>query len=88
MKETDILNESRLIALETMMTHIYNVTLKLARADEASISEAEADMLRQSGLSRFTSASKLDPVDKDQLVSEATASLERLFDIARSMRKT
>lgn len=86
MEEIEYLRESRLIAMETMIAHIYNVTMKLAGADEAIISGAEADALRQACVNPVAGPVNLTAVQRDHLSSEVASSLERLFEISRSMR--
>lgn len=87
MDEIEYLRESRLVAIETLLTHTYNVVLKLAGADETAISEVEFDALRQASVNTVSGASKLTAVQRDHLASEVGVSLERLFEIARAMRE-
>lgn len=88
MEEIEYLRESRLIAIETLLTHTYNVVLKLAGADEAVITDVEADALRQASINTVTGVPRLSAVQRDHLASEVADSLERLFQIAKAMRAT
>lgn len=88
MEEIEYLRESRLIAIETLLTHTYNVVLKLAGADEAVITEVEADAMQQASINTMEGAINLTAVQRDHLSSEVAVSLERLFEISRSMRAT
>lgn len=86
MKEIDYLRESRLIAIEFMLTHIYNVTLKLAGANSDIISEIERAAIEGLQANPVVEIDRLSPVERDHLSSETLVSIERLFEIARSKR--
>lgn len=86
MTEEDFERESRLMAIEFMLAHIYNVACKLAGATEDVITEVEREALQGLVTNAVAEAGKLTPVQKDHLSSETTLAIERLFDIARQRR--
>ncbi|CAB4324926.1 hypothetical protein [Brucella sp. 191011898] len=86
MEEKEFRLESRLMAIEFMLTHLYNLSAKLAGATEELISRTEQDALKGLAMNPIEGADKLTPVQKDHLSSEVLLDIERLFDIARRSR--
>ena len=88
MNEIDYLRESRLIAIEFMLTHIYNIVMASAGAAAEIIDGVEREAIKGLSAQPVLGVDRLTPVERDHLSSEILTSIERLFEIARSKRTT
>lgn len=88
MKESDYLAESRLIAIEHMLIHTYNLIGRIVGATDAQMSDAEKEALELLKDNIVIGSEKLTPVQRDHLAAETLTSLERLFEMAQDMRRS
>ncbi|MGU3496327.1 hypothetical protein ACLBXM_19985 [Xanthobacteraceae bacterium A53D] len=84
MTEEEYRAEARLIAIETMVTNIYNMLGRVVGADEAAM-EASAESLRTAVAT--TPVLGVKPATSDHLSAEIGAHLERLLLIAHEQRQ-
>ena len=83
MRKEDYELEARLIAIEAMVAHIYNVASRLAGAHEGLISEVQSKVLKAASLMPVSAA----PSEvSDHLSSMVRDHLERIFQVARDER--
>jgi hypothetical protein len=81
--DKEIKRETRLLALEYMASHTYNMVLKLVGASEEAISIAESEGLSAIGLQRLVDR---DPAMSDHMSAELRDAIEDLMRGAREMR--
>lgn len=75
--------EARLIAIETMLAHVYNVAGRLAGANEGLIKQIEDSVIEAASLMPVRNAA---PEISDHLGSMIRGHIERIFQVARDQR--
>ena len=83
MLEKEIKRETRLLALEYMVSHTYNMVLKFVGVSEEAIAAAEAEGLSAIGLQKLVDR---DPALSDHVSAEMRDAIEDLMLGAREMR--
>jgi len=84
MADDPIKDGARLIALEYMICHVYNIVLRSTRLPEDAISESERRGLDLIGLTTFAGT---DPAMSDHMSAEIRDALADLMRSAREMRE-
>lgn len=83
MNQSDIKAETRISALEAMVTTLYNIVMMTAIRDEDEILALEKTLLDSASLA---TVSQFDPAMADHISDEHRAALERLLEGARTVR--